>query len=169
MHVFPVGKKWHIAIQTERKVEIPTHPSKSERGIDIGVGIENFIATSSGEFHQGCDTRKYEEKKKHIQRVLSRKVKGSKNFFKTVALLSKACRKIVNVRKDHNHKLSTILSKNHAVIYMENLKLKNMTKSARGSIEEPGKNVKVKSGLNRRTLGQGIRQFTTFWCYRAYL
>jgi putative transposase len=57
------------------------------------------------------------------------------------------------------NKESTKLSKNHAVIVLEDLKIRNMTKSAKGTIEEPGVNVKAKSGLNRVILMQGCYSF----------
>lgn len=45
---------------------------------------------------------------------------------------------------------------------LENLKISNMSKSAKGTIENPGKNVKAKSGLNRSILDQGWHMFQTF-------
>ena len=49
-------------------------------------------------------------------------------------------------------KLTTIIAKNHGVIAMEDLRIKNMTASSRGTVEKPGKNVKQKAGLNRSIL-----------------
>ena len=62
-------------------------------------------------------------------------------------------------REDFQHKLSTELSKNHAVIVLEELRVKSMTKSAKGTLEEPGKNVRQKAGLNRSILRQGWSEF----------
>ena len=59
---------------------------------------------------------------------------------------------IANIRKDFIEKISHDLCKNHAVIVREDLKIKNMTASAKGTVEEPGKNVKQKSGLSRSIL-----------------
>ncbi|MDN3508656.1 MAG: transposase, partial [Candidatus Neptunochlamydia sp.] len=67
--------------------------------------------------------------------------------------------KICNIRRDFQHKLSTNLSKNHAMIVTEALKISNMSKSASGTIETPGKNVRAKSGLNRSILDQGWSEF----------
>jgi len=50
------------------------------------------------------------------------------------------------------HKSSNDLSKNHAVVFVEDLCIRNMSKSARGSQEKPGKNVKQKAGLSRAVL-----------------
>jgi putative transposase len=63
------------------------------------------------------------------------------------------------------NKESTKLIKNHAVIVLEDLKIRNMTKSAKGTIEEPGVNIKAKSGLNRVILMQG---WYSFQCMLEY-
>ncbi|MDZ8606019.1 transposase, partial [Escherichia coli] len=46
-------------------------------------------------------------------------------------------------------------SKNHAMIVIEDLKVSNMSKSAAGTVSQPGRNVRAKSGLNRSILDQG--------------
>ncbi|MCT8261839.1 transposase, partial [Proteus mirabilis] len=53
------------------------------------------------------------------------------------------------------HKVTSEISKNHAMIVIEDLKVSNMSKSAKGTTERPGRNVKAKSGLNRSILEQG--------------
>ena len=50
---------------------------------------------------------------------------------------------------------------------LEELKTKNMTKSAKGDVENPGKNVKAKSGLNKAILMQGWHKFELFLAYKA--
>ncbi len=66
---------------------------------------------------------------------------------------------IANSRKDSLHKISTHISQNHAIVYVEDLQVKNMSKSAKGTAEKHGKNVKQKSGLNRAILDQGWHEF----------
>lgn len=56
-------------------------------------------------------------------------------------------------------KTSTLISKNHAMIVTEDLKVTNMSKSAAGTIETPGRSVKAKSGLNKSILDQGWGEF----------
>ncbi|WP_335806190.1 transposase, partial [Gallibacterium anatis] len=67
--------------------------------------------------------------------------------------------KIANCRKDFLHKISTQISKNHAMIYIEDLQVANMSKSAKGTAEQHGKNVAAKSGLNRAILDQSWFEF----------
>ena len=70
--------------------------------------------------------------------------------------VSKLYNKIANIKKDFVHKSSNDLSKNHAVVFVEDLSIRNMSKSGRGSQENHGTNVKQKSGLNRETRRIGI-------------
>lgn len=57
------------------------------------------------------------------------------------------------------HKVSTTISKSHAVVAMEGLKIKNMSASAKGTREQPGRNVRQKAGLNKSILDQGWYEF----------
>ena len=68
------------------------------------------------------------------------------------------CR-IANARNDFLHKASCQISQNHAMIAIEDLQVRNMSKSAKGSSEQHGKQVKQKSGLNRSILDQGWGEF----------
>ena len=93
------------------------------------------------------------------ERALSRKRRFSQNWKKQKERVQRRYRKVANIRRDHLHKTSTTVSKNHAVVCLENLKVKNMSRSAKGTLEEPGRNVQAKSGLNRAILDQGWSKF----------
>ena len=64
------------------------------------------------------------------------------------------------------HQHSTTISQNHAVIVVEDLKVSNMSKSAKGTVDEPGKKVAQKSGLNKAILDQGWGMFRTMLEYK---
>src|SRR5215470_8360363 len=146
-----VNGKAFISIQTEREVETPMHPSKSSVGLDWG--IKRFYTLSNGEYEEQLSPlQQFGQKLARSQRVLSRKKKFSKNWKKAKFKVSKLHNQIANIRKDFIHKSSNDLSKNHAVVFVEDLCIRNMSKSARGSKEKHGKNVKQKSGLNRAVL-----------------
>ena len=152
------GGKWYASIQVEQAVEIAKHPSESEIGID--AGIKCFAALSDGTMVEGVNSfRKHEYALAREQRKLSRKKKGSNNWKKQKREISRLHIKISNVRSDFLHKLSTDISKSHAKVYVEGLQIKNMSSSARGTIEAPGKNIKAKSGLNKSILDQGWYEF----------
>ncbi|EIH8137999.1 transposase, partial [Escherichia coli] len=73
-----------------------------------------------------------------LQRQLSRKVKFSNNWQKQKRKIQRLHFRIANIRRDYLHKVTTIISKNHAMIVIEDLKVKYMSKSAAGTISHPG-------------------------------
>ena len=149
--------RFFVSIQTEFEYEIPTHKG-GEVGIDMGVA--RFATLSNGEFFEPLNSfKKHQNALRKAQQSLSRKVKFSQNWLKQKAKISKIHYKISNARKDYLHKISTYISKSHAMIYVEDLQVGNMSKSAKGSVEQHGKNVKAKSGLNRSILDQGWFEF----------
>lgn len=64
----------------------------------------------------------------------------------------------MNRKKDDVEKLTTEIARTYDVIRIEDLRTKNMTRSARGTVEKPGKSVKSKAGLNRAILASGWGQ-----------
>ena len=155
------GGRWMIAVQTERTVEKPVHPSTSEVGIDLGVA--RFATLSNGEVYESprCFER-HRARLKKAQQALSRKTKFSNNWKKAKAKVQKVHTQIGNARRDCLHKATTAISKSHAIVFAEDLKIKNMSRSAKGTVEEPGTRVLAKAGLNRSILdqgwGEGLRQ-----------
>ncbi len=101
------------------------------------------------------------------QRSLSRKKKGSKNFHKQVQRINLLHSKIARVRNDFQHKVSFNLIKDYDLIAVEDLKIKNMTKSSKGNQEEHGKNVSQKNGLNRSILDTAPSMFMEKLEYKA--
>ncbi|MCK5611266.1 transposase [Candidatus Pacearchaeota archaeon] len=149
---------WYVSFQVELEQEVVFHPSKSVVGIDLGVA--KFATLSDQTIYSPVNSFKSLRTKlaKH-QRKLARKKKFSENWKKQKSKITRIHSKIADVRKDWLHKISTEISKNHAMISVENLKIKNMSKSAKGSTKEHGKNVKAKSGLNRSILDQSWFEF----------
>ncbi len=161
------GRQWFASIQVEQMIEIGNHATDSEIGIDAGVKC--FAAFSDGSLVEGVHSfRKHEEQMAREQRKLARKKKGSNNWKKQKREISKLHHTITNVRQDFLHKLSTDISKNHAKVYVEGLQIRNMSASAKGTIEEPGRNVKAKSGLNKSILDQGWHEFRQQLDYKLF-
>ena len=159
------GKHWYVTIQTEREVDEPVHASMSAVGIDLGV--VRFAALSDGTFVDGANAFKaYEKRLAFYQWRMERKELFSANWRKAKAHVSRVQRKIANVRRDMLHKASTTISKNHAVVVLEDLRVLNMTASASGTARDPGRNVRAKSGLNRRILDQGWGEFRRQLTYK---
>jgi putative transposase len=143
--------KWFVSIQTEREVPTPQHPLTSAVGMDWGV--VNFVTLSNGEVVGQCQPlKKLLPKLAKLQRRMARKNKFSKNWRKAKARVAKLHSKIANIRKDFVHQSSKAISKNHAVVFVEDLPVKNMSASSKGTKAKPGKRVTQKSGLNRSIL-----------------
>lgn len=154
-----------VSIQTEFEYEIPTHKG-GEIGIDMGVA--RFATLSNGEFFEPLNAFKtYKGKLAKLQRQLKNKVKFSQNRQKLKAKIAKLHHKIANCRKDFLHQTSSKISKKHAMIYIEDLQVSNMSKSAKGTAETPGKNVAAKSGLNQAILDQSWFEFSRQLDYKT--
>ncbi|OXI18274.1 RNA-guided endonuclease InsQ/TnpB family protein [Burkholderia sp. AU15512] len=150
--------KWCVSIQTEREVEQPVPHATSVIGID--VGIARFATMSDGTFVAPLNSfRKHEARLRRCQRAMSRKVKFSNNWKKAKARVQRIHARIGNARRDYLHKATTTISKNHAMVCIEDLQVRNMSRSAAGSTDAPGKNVRAKSGLNKAILDQGWFEF----------
>jgi putative transposase len=153
-----IGDRWFVSIQTECEIESPIQKSKTAIGID--VGIVQFATMNDGSFIKPLNSfEKHQECLAKAQKKLSKKVKFSKNWEKAKAKIQKIHTRIANVRKDFLHKITTAISKNHALVCIEDLKVKQMSKSVSGTVEDPGKEVKRKSMLNRKILDQGWGEF----------
>lgn len=150
--------KWFVSIQTEREVEQPVHPSASIVGVDMGIA--RFATLSDGTVFEPINSfKKQQARLARYQRAMSRKTKFSNNWKKAKAKVKKLHQKIGNIRRDYLHKTTTTISQNHAMVCIEDLQVRNMSKSAAGSAEAPGRNVKAKSGLNKSILDQGWFEF----------
>ena len=150
--------RWFVSIQTRREVEQPVPQTTSAIGID--VGIARFATMSDGEFLAPLNGfRKHEARLRRGQRALSRKVKFSKNWRKAAAQVRRIHARIGNVRRNYLHKATSTICKNHAIVCIEDLQVRNMSRSAAGSLELPGKCVRAKSGLNKSILDQGWFEF----------
>jgi putative transposase len=152
------GGKWFASIQTQREIEQPLPSATTSVGID--VGIARFATFSSGDFIAPLNSfKKHQRRLARYQRRMSRKVKFSSNWKKAKARVQKIHRDIANARNDFLHKASTTISQNHALVCIEDLQVRNMSRSAAGTVDEPGRQVQAKAGLNRSILDQGWGEF----------
>lgn len=128
--------KWYISIQTEYEVSGPVHPSKSMVGLDAGVA--RLATLSDGTVFEPVNS--FQKKLVILQRQLSRKVKFSNNWQKLKRKIQRLHSRIASIRRDCLHKVTTAISKNHAMIVIKDLKVRNMSKSAAGTVSQPGRN-----------------------------
>ncbi|HAK8503874.1 TPA: transposase [Salmonella enterica] len=149
--------KWFVSIQTEREVEQPI-PNGGAVGIDMGIA--RFATLSDGTFYAPLNSfKRHEDRLRKAQQAMSRKTKFSNNWKKAKARVQRIHFRIGNARRDYLHKATTTISQNHAMVCIEDLQVRNMSKSAAGTTEQPGKHVRAKSGLNKAILDQGWFEF----------
>lgn len=160
------GGKWFASIQTQREVEQPLPPAITAIGID--VGISRFATMSDENFIAPLNSfKKHQQRLARYQRRISRKVKFSSNWKKAKAKVQKIHTDIANARKDFLHKTTTTISQNHALVCIEDLQVRNMSRSSKGTSEQHGKKVAQKSGLNRSILDQGWGEFRRQLAYKV--
>ncbi len=152
------GGKWFVSIQTQREVERPLPKATTAVGIDVGIAR---FATMSNETHIDPlnSFKQHQQRLARYQRRMCRKIKFSNNWKKAKARVQKIHLGIANARKDFLHKTTTTISQNHALVCIEDLQVRNMSKSSKGNREQHGKRVKQKAGLNRSILDQGWGEF----------
>jgi putative transposase len=156
---------WYIAVPCEREVPDPAPPPLPAAGLDRGIAV--FAALSDGRrFAARHARRRIERKLARAQRKLARMVKFSNGWRKQKARVAKLHAQAADARRDYLHKLSTAIAKSHGTVIIERLQVKNMSRSAKGTVEQPGKNVRAKAGLNRSILDQGWGLFGSFLKYK---
>jgi putative transposase len=153
------GGRWMVSIQTEREVEAPVHRSATAVGIDMGV--VRLATLSDGTIYGPRNSFRQHQaglckaQQSMSRKNMSRKKKFSQNWKRAKAGLACLPIRVANARRDYLHKASTAISKNHAMVCVEDLRVSNLSSSAAGSRQSPGSKVRAESGLNRSILDQG--------------
>jgi putative transposase len=102
-----------------------------------------MIATSDGAYNPPINAfHSAQQRLGRLQRQLSRKVKFSNNWSKLVKKIPKLHWHTANIREDYLQKSSCPLSKNYAIVCIEDLSVSNMSRLAKGTIENPRRNIK---------------------------
>lgn len=161
---FDAGK-WSIAFCLKGDFKT-TNAGDDPVGLDLGIA--QSVTSSAGEvIHFPVQDRKETKKIRFLQRKIARQRKGSTRRRRTIGRLSKLRRHVTNRVKDVQHKVSTRLARQHRIIVVEDLKLKQMTRSAKGTTAKPGKNVAAKSSLNRSMLQNAHARFRAMLEYKC--
>lgn len=145
--------RWHIAFAT-----IPDPIAAPSNGEVIGVdrGVTVSAALSTGELlHVPGLTSDEKRRLELLHRKLARAKRGSNRRGRVKAAIAKLRAREADRRKDFVEKTSTRLARDHDLIGVEDLNIRAMTRSAKGTIEQPGKNVRAKAALNRSILASG--------------
>ena len=144
------GREIYVILVTEHKFKTIKHKGAAV-GLDLGVALP--VCLSNGEaIAPDLGLEALEKKARKVQKRLSRAQRGSQRRKQTKQQLADIKRKQARRRTARTHMITTELTRRFSYVAIEDLKLKNMTGSAKGDAENPGKKVKQKAGLNRAIL-----------------
>lgn len=151
--------RWHVAFAVIPD-PVPAPGTGQVVGVDRGVAVA--VALSTGEMTSPAGLRPKEaERRLRLQRRLARQRKGSNRRARTRSALARLAAGEADRRRDWVEKTSTDLARRFDVIRVEDLRVKDMTRSVRGTLDAPGRNVRAKAGLNRAILAQGWGRLVT--------
>ena len=158
--------KYYVSILVEYKNDVSKKEVKSVVGIDVGV--KSLIVTSENEVIK--NPKYLNQHLSHLSKLTSNRdkcVKYSNNWKKLNKKVQVLEEKISNCRKNYNHNVSKRLVDQYDLICMEDLDLVEMTESNKGTVENPGTNVKQKSNLNRNILDAGLGMLREMIIYKS--
>jgi putative transposase len=158
--------KWFVSFGCEQERTEVAPTTRSAVGIDRGVARTLTLSTGSVLSLDKEQLNLLDRRSRKAARALSRCRRGSRRYGKARVRLARIKSKAARYRKDWNHKAAFDIAARFGVVVLENLNTAGMTRSARGTVEEPGRNVRQKAGLNRAILEQGWHQFETVLGYK---
>ena len=159
------GVYGYVAIPIDYEATPLPHKSTSDVGIDRG--IKRFATLSDGTIYNPLNRFKGKtEKLAKLQRKLKHKKKCSNNWQKVKAKITQCHEDIANARNDYLHKVSTEVCDKQAMLFVEDLKIKSMSQSAKGTLDKLGKKVDQKSGFNKAIVAQGWSMFFQMLAYK---
>jgi len=155
---------WHIAFACE--IEHAAPPIRLP-AVGIDRGVANTLTLSTGAHLRVPDSLvEIERKKRQAQRCLARRRRGSKRHTKARRRVAVLQARAARIRLDWRHKASLDIARRFGTVVLEDLATRNMTRSAKGTMDAPGTNVRQKAGLNRAILDQGWHGFETVLAYK---
>ncbi|WP_222709299.1 RNA-guided endonuclease TnpB family protein [Nonomuraea sp. C10] len=145
--------RWHVAFAAIPE-PIPAPGTGVVVGVDRGVAVS--AALSTGETLNAPALRDIEKTRlARLLRKLARAKRGSNRRGRVKAAIAKLKARESDRRKDWIEKTSTGLARRFDMIAVEDLKISGMTRTAKGTLDAPGRNVRQKAGLNRGILASG--------------
>lgn len=159
------GLGWHVSFGVHvPESETPEHTGPAV-GVDLGIACSAFLSNETTERQRpatltaGERSRlvRLERRKARQIRFAKRHNRGSysNRLRRTISQIAALKARQGRRRADFNHKLTTDLAQNHGLVAVENLAVSNMVRTARGTVEQPGKQLRQKAGLNRSISDQG--------------
>jgi len=145
--------RWHIAFAVI-PAPVPAPGNGQTVGIDRGVAVSAALSTGQM-LHAPALTARERTRLRRLQRKLARAKRGSNRRGRVKHAIARLRARESDRRTDWAEQASTGIARRFDVIRVEDLQITNMTRSAKGTWENPGRNVRAKAGLNRGILGSG--------------
>ena len=145
--------RWHVAFATIPAL-VPAPGNGVAVGIDRGVAVSAALSTGELLRVPGLSGREA-ARRRRLERRFARARRGSGRRKRVKLALGRLWAREADRRKDWAEKASTDIARRFDLIRVEDLQIKNMIRSAKGTVEEPGRNVRAKAGLNRGILRSG--------------
>jgi len=154
------------------------YPVKDVLGLDAGLRTSWYASDGSTFKIDEDQIKSLEDEKKRLQRFLDKKYKASKangnnnkakkssRYIKLSHKIRVIDRKMSDIRKNFQHQMSKKITDTYPIIGVEDLSIQKMMASAKGTVENPGKNVKQKTALNKAIARQGWYQARTLIAYK---
>ena len=159
------ARRWYVIVVAEQQ-PLPLPATGREIGLDVGVA--RFATTSDGQVVANPRfLAAIGGELAAAQRGVTRCRSGSGNRRRAKRKLAKLHRTLANQRRDFHHQTARRLIDTCDVIAVEDLAITNMTRSASGTVQAPGRNVAAKAGLNRSILDAGWGQFLAILLAKA--
>jgi transposase len=133
---------------------VPAPGNSQVVGIDRGVAVSAALSTGQMLHAPGLTARE-RTRLRRLQRKLARATRGSNHRGRVKHAIARLRARETDRRKDWAEKTSTNIARRFDLIRVEDLQIANMTRSGKGTRENPGRNVRAKAGLNRGILGSG--------------
>jgi transposase len=145
--------RWHVTFAAIPP-SIPAPSNGQLVGIDRGVAVSSALSTGD-RLHVPGLTWREQARLRRLERKLARAKQGSGRRRQVRLAIARVKARETDRRKDWAERESTKIARRFDLIKIEDLRIKNMTRSAKGTREDPGRNVRAKSGLNRGILRSG--------------
>jgi putative transposase len=155
---------WHVSFACAIEHGAPVNICPP---VGIDRGIANTLALSTGErLSLPASLKAIERRCRGAQRAAARGKRGSVRHAKALRRAAKRAARRARIRRDWHHKTALTVARRFGTVVIEDLRINNMTAAAKGTIEEPGRMVRQKAGLNRSLLNQGWFGFATILGYK---
>lgn len=156
---------WHIAFACA--IAQASSAASNLPAVGIDRGVANTLTLSTGEhLRMPASLAAFECRKRRAHKVLARRKRGSSRHAKARRRVAALQARAARIRQDWRHKASLDIARRFGTVVLEDLATRNMTRSAKGTMDAPGSNVGAKAGLNRAILDQGWHGFETVLAYK---